>query len=278
MNKLTAGIVMLMLIAMGVMWQNGLSARAADAQVAPLKVLLVAGGCCHEYDKQKDELKAGLEARANVEVTIAYDPTGTTQHMNPIYENDDWAKGYDVILHDECTSNVKDMTVVNRILKPHQEGLPAVALHCAMHSFRTEGWATKGKPSAWQELLGLQTTAHRRQIPIAVSFVDAEHPITKGMADWTTANEELYNNITGDVLPTAHALARGKQNNDDDVVAWTNVYKEKARVFATTLGHNTETVADGRYLDLVTRGLLWSCDKLDADGKPKAGYGPRAAK
>ena len=30
-----------------------------------------------------------------------------------------------------------------------------------------------------------------------------------------------------------------------------------------TLGHNTETVADPRYLDLVTRGLLWACGKLE---------------
>jgi type 1 glutamine amidotransferase len=34
-------------------------------------------------------------------------------------------------------------------------------------------------------------------------------------------------------------------------------------VFATTLGHNTQTVDDPRYLDLVTRGLLWSVGKLD---------------
>jgi hypothetical protein len=27
------------------------------------------------------------------------------------------------------------------------------------------------------------------------------------------------------------------------------------------------------YLDLVTRGLLWACDKLDQNGKPKEGYG-----
>ena len=48
------------------------------------------------------------------------------------------------------------------------------------------------------------------------------------------------------------------------VVAWTNRYNGKTRVFGTTLGHNNDTVADPRYLDLVTRGLLWSVDKLDA--------------
>ena len=46
-------------------------------------------------------------------------------------------------------------------------------------------------------------------------------------------------------------------------MAWTNIYKGKTKVFGTTLGHNNDTVADARYLDLVTRGLLWSCDKLD---------------
>ena len=47
------------------------------------------------------------------------------------------------------------------------------------------------------------------------------------------------------------------------MVAWTNKYNGKANVFATTLGHNNDTVADARYLDLVARGLLWSVGKLD---------------
>jgi hypothetical protein len=32
------------------------------------------------------------------------------------------------------------------------------------------------------------------------------------------------------------------------------------------------------YLDLVTRGMLWACDKLDDSGKPKPGYGPPKTK
>jgi type 1 glutamine amidotransferase len=55
----------------------------------------------------------------------------------------------------------------------------------------------------------------------------------------------------------------GKEQTADCVVAWTNTYAGKTKVFATTLGHNNETVADGKYLDLVARGLLWSVGKLD---------------
>jgi len=108
-------------------------------------------------------------------------------------------------------------------------------------------------------------------LPIEVAYTDKLHPIVKPLADWTTVNEELYNNIAGKVLETAKPLARGKQVTknkdgtekvDDTIVVWTNVYKAKTRVFATTLGHNNDTVGDARYLDLVARGLLWATNKL----------------
>jgi type 1 glutamine amidotransferase len=54
-----------------------------------------------------------------------------------------------------------------------------------------------------------------------------------------------------------------QEGSKDATVVWTNNYRMKTRVFATTLGHNNATVEDDRYLDLVTRGLLWSCDKLN---------------
>jgi type 1 glutamine amidotransferase len=139
-----------------------------------------------------------------------------------------------------------------------------------MHCYRSEGWPKKTTP--WFEFTGLATTGHGAQLPIAITFVDKESPITKGMADWTTGNEELYNNITGKLQETAQPLARGKQVTKDKngvekstetIVAWTNTYNGKAKVFGTTLGHNNATVGDAKYLDLITRGLLWSVGKLD---------------
>ena len=243
--------------------------KPADAR--PIKALLVLGGCCHDYAKQKDILSKGVAARANVEVTIAYDPDTTDKHFNPVYNDPDWAKGYDVVIHDECSAYVTDMDLVERILKPHKDGLPAVVLHCGMHCYRTEGWDKKGI-TPWFEFTGLPSTGHGAQEPIAVSFVDKDSPITKGMTDWTTIKEELYNNRDGKVLDTAHPLARGQQGKSDNVCVWTNLYNKNTRVFATTLGHNDETVADDRYLDLVTRGLLWATNHLTDDGKPAPGY------
>jgi type 1 glutamine amidotransferase len=248
------------------------TARAAGDD-KPIRALLVVGGCCHDYAQQKEILTKGISARANVQWAISYDPDKGTKHINPIYEKPDWAKGFDVIVHDECCSEVKDLPVIDRILQPHRDGLPSVVLHCGMHCYRSEGYP---KSTPWFEFTGLVTTMHDQKAPIAVTFTDKESPITKGLADWTTINEELYNNLTGKLLDTAHPLARGKQTvkgkdkngkefvrEHDYDVAWTNTYNGKTRVFATTLGHENTTVEDARYLDLVTRGLLWSVGKLD---------------
>jgi type 1 glutamine amidotransferase len=231
-----------------------------SARPKPLKALLITGGCCHEYAKQKDILKKGIESRAMVEISHVHTSDTTTKARFDIYNNPEWAKGYDVILHDECTSDVIDQPYVDNILNAHKAGLPAVNLHCAMHSYRLPG------QDDWFHFVGIQSAKHGPQKPIEVTFIDREHVITKPLENWTTINEELYNNLK--LFPDAKPLARGRQDTgkgiDDYVVAWTNQYG-KARVFSTTLGHNTDTVADNRYLDLVTRGLLWSCDKLNPD-------------
>jgi type 1 glutamine amidotransferase len=248
------------------------AAAAPAADVKPLRALLITGGCCHDYGKQKDLLKKGIEERANVEVTQVHTDDKSTKARFERYEKADWAKGYDVVIHDECSADVKDVPYVQNILNAHKEGVGAVNLHCAMHCYRTG-------TDDWFQFVGIQSTSHGPQEPIAISFTDHSHPITLGLGDWTTIKEELYNNVK--VFPSAQPLARGKQvvkrrdgteKIEDFVVAWANEYG-KGKVFSTTIGHNNATVEDSRYLDLVTRGLLWSCGKLGTDGKPVKGYG-----
>ena len=159
------------------------------------------------------------------------------------------------------------MPYVSNLIDAHKNGVPAVNVHCAMHSYRTG-------TDAWFEFLGLQSSGHGPKKPLAIEFTGASHPIAQGLANWTTIDEELYNNIK--VFSTAKPLALGSQDPGDgktatSVIAWTNDY-HGTRVFGTTLGHQNETVADERYLSLIVRGTLWSCDKLNAEFlKPYAG-------
>ena len=235
---------------------SALSSQLTAAE-KPLKALLIAGGCCHDYAKQHEVIAKGIQSRANVQVDVIWTDDKGTNPPLPLYEKADWAKGYDIIIHDECAASMNNKETLTRILDAHKT-IPSIQLHCAMHSFRTG-------EDRWFKRLGLQSNSHGPQEPIAITFVDKEHPITKTLSDWTTVKEELYNNVN---LFDAHPLAMGKQmvkgKAVEYIVAWTNE-KDGARSFSTTIGHNTETVADARYLDLITRGLLWACDKLTPD-------------
>ncbi len=256
---------------------------AADTK--PLRVLLITGGCCHDYVAQKDILKNGIEARANVVIEHVHSPDTTTKPPLAIYGNPAYANGYDLVIHDECSADISDPAVIAGVLRPHRDGIPAVNLHCAMHSYRfgnfKEAVAAGADNASWYEYMGLQSTSHGPKEPIAITYVAKDHPIAKGLTDWTTGNEELYNNLQ---VLTATPIARGKQmakqkdgtmKESEAIVTWTNEYGPKrTRVFSTTIGHFNTTVEDARYLDLVTRGVLWASGKLKDDGSPAAGYGP----
>lgn len=248
--------------------------QGASAETKPLKALLLTGGCCHDYSAQKDILKKGIEARANIIVDQIHTDNGTAKPDLAIYGIPEYADGYDVVIHDECAARISDDEIIKGVIAPHKAGTPGVALHCAMHSYRM------GNPSKeitdinapfaqWFEFLGLQSSGHGPKLPVEIIYTDKTHPITMPLEDWTTGDEELYNNHK--IFDTAKPLSTGKQAGEEAVITWTNDY-HGTRVFGTTMGHFNETVADDRYLDLVTRGVLWACGKLEKDGTITEGY------
>jgi hypothetical protein len=262
-----------------------MSTQGLAAAPNPIRILLITGGCCHDYAAQKDILKKGITARANVVIDQIHTDDTSTKPPLAILGNPDYAKGYDLVIHDECGSDISEPSKVEGVLKPHRDGIPGLNLHCAMHSYRIgdpKDPATNSTPHAyWFEYLGLQSSGHGPQKPIAINFTEKSNPLAHNLSDWTTINEELYNNIQ--VRNGALPIARGKQvegrgdsaRTNDFVVVWVNQYgPKKTRVFSTTIGHNNATVEDPRYLDLVTRGVLWATGHLREDGSPAEGYGP----
>jgi type 1 glutamine amidotransferase len=247
---------------------------AKPAAVKPLKVLMVTGGCCHDYANQKLILAEGISARANVEFTIVHEgpepkAKEARNHKISIYENADWAKGYDLVLHNECFGAVDDVAFVERIAKPHHDGVPAVMLHCSAHSYRAAA------TDEWRKCVGQKSMSHEKNRDLLVKNLAPEHPVMKGFPmEWLDKADELYKNeiLYPNFVPLAKAY--GEDTKMDHHVIWTNTYGD-GKVFGTTLGHNNSTMEDPVYLDLVTRGLLWACGKLDDEGKPVAGYGAR---
>lgn len=245
-------------------------AAAQDAP-QPIRALMVTGGCCHDYEQQKKILSEGISARANVQWTIVHEGKDRKDKIS-VYAKPDWAAGYDVVVHNECCGAIEDVPYVESIAKPHFEGVPAVMLHCSTHSYRA------AKTDEWRKAVGQSSYSHEKARDLKIKVVSETHPVMKGFPDgWLDPVDELYKNekLWPGLVPLATSY--GEETKRDHVVVWTNEFG-KGKIFGTTLGHSNKTMQEPVYLDLVARGLLWSVGKLDADGKPLAGYGPVATK
>lgn len=234
--------------------------------IAPLNALLITGGGYHDYARQQHILSKGVSARANVKWTLALEnPKGG---LPKIYDNPDWAKEYDVIVHNECHAKFKDPAVIEKIVKAHLDSaVGVVMIHCAMHTFRDT--STK----EWDKLVGVESRRHGRHFPIKIENINPAHPVMKGFPEtWTTPKGELYHTRALKETTVLGLGSSGKNPKEKkQVCIWTSTYG-KTRTFGTTIGHYNVTMEHKNYLDLLTRGLLWSCNKLGDDGKPMKGY------
>jgi type 1 glutamine amidotransferase len=253
-------------IALAVAPTRSAAQDAVKRSPRPIRALLITGGCCHDYQNQKTILPQGISSRARVEWTVVHEGGTSSDHKVSVYQIPNWSEGYDVVVHNECFAAISDKEFVDKVVGPHRDGLPAVVIHCAMHTFRDL------KTDEWRECLGVTTRRHGPQQPLDVKNLQPDHPIMKGFPSvWTTGKEELYaiEKVWPGTVPLAQAYAL--DNKKDHAVIWTHEFG-KGRLFGTTLAHNNATMSDPVYMDMLTRGLLWACGKLEADGKPTEGY------
>lgn len=240
--------------------------RPASA-AEPLRVLYVTGGCCHDYDAQKAILVPALEARARMQVEVVHEGGSRLDHRVSIYERPGWSKGYDVVFHNECFADVKDPAFLRGIVAEHEQGTPAVLMHCAMHCYRAG-------TDDWFRFCGVTSPGHGAHYEYVARMLPGQerHPILRGLpVEWQLPKEELY--YVDKLWPTATPLmeAESRERNSPQTVVWTNQFG-KGRVFGTTIGHYPETVALPEFLDLMARGTLWAAGQLQDDGTPAAAY------
>ena len=232
-----------------------LSAAAAGQQAPPaqarIRALVVSGGCCHDYMLQDKILVDAVDKALPVDWTIALQGGRGTRGRMPLYSEADWFKGYDIVVHNECHADVDDPEFIRRITAAHRAGVPAMVIHCAMHSYRAAA------VDDWREFLGVTSRRHTRQHNISVKIADPEHGAMQGFkADWVTPMDELY--VIDKVWPNTKALATAVSPEDkrEYPLVWANEYNG-ARVFGTTLGHGNDTWHDPVFQDLLVRGFKW---------------------
>ncbi|MEN8735506.1 MAG: ThuA domain-containing protein [Lentimonas sp.] len=239
------------------------SAKPKPSPKPDIKALLITGGCCHDYDQQRELIPAmvDLNTKLKVDWTILHQRTNKGDVLLDFYKNPNWAKGYDIVVHNECFAHINDDDYIANILQPHLDGVPSVLIHCSMHCYR------EGKnPEAWWEFCGVHSPGHGPKHPFEVQITNPDHEVMKGMSNWTTPKGELY--FINKTYPGMTPLAESKSNKTGkmETNVWVNEYGPKqTRVFATTIGHHNETMMQSQYMELVTRGFLWAAGKSVAD-------------
>ena len=161
-------------------------AQAEDKQKS-IRALLVTGGCCHNYKYQSKALIEGVAKDAKVDWKVVNEGGSGTSARIAFYDDPNWAKEFDVVVHNECFANTVDEKYIRIITSVHKAGVPAVVIHCAMHTYRA------AKIDDWRKFLGVTSRRHDHQSRYPVKKVLPNHPILKGMPDnWITPKDELY--------------------------------------------------------------------------------------
>ena len=227
-----------------------------------LKALMITGGCCHDYNNQKGIISNGVSDRLPVEWTIFHDQD--QNKMKDYLSTAGWADGYDFVLYNHCFAHETDAPFVKSVADVHaKRGLPALFLHCAMHSYHWKIPAEEGQEKAWPTLLGVSSKGHgpKAQITVTKDKANADHPVTKDLPEgWVTPEGELYN--VQKVLDGTTVLAWGNNGKvkQPQACIWVSQHG-KAKVFGTTIGHHNSTMQTKEYLDLVANGVRWVLGK-----------------
>ena len=266
-RPLCAATLLACVIASGSAITGSASHRAQTAAARPIRALYVTGGGFHDFVTQETIVPPAIAKRAKVEWTVDHTAGKSTEVLIDRHKTTDWTREFDVVLYNMSFSHVVDVPWIERLAGAHRDsGVGAVILHGAVHSYR------RSESRAWGELMGAFSMRHDSQRPLTVEAVAPDHPILRGLPrKWETIPEELYEleRVWPNMTPLAQAFS--VESKRTYPLMWTNTHG-KAKVFVTSLGHNTEMIANPLYLDIVARGLLWTVGRLQADGAPAPGY------
>jgi len=227
------------------------AAQAAEGK--PARVLLTTGG--HAFEQK--QFFALFDAMKEIAYTKAEMPAAASR-LTPALRAD-----FDVLVMYDMNKKISADEAA-QFTALAKAGIGIVSLHhnvganAAWDGFRdiiggkyifkeTEIDGRKYAKTPWQ---------HGQDMPIHVA--DAQHPITRGISDFTI-HDETYGVYY--VSPKAHILLTTTHPKNNPQIAWT--YEVGAsRVVYLQLGHDSKAYEHPAYGELVRRSILWTIGRL----------------
>ncbi len=93
---------------------------------------------------------------------------------------------------------------------------------------------------------------------LSVTVTHAEHPITRGMADWQMT-DELY--LMNDPDCESRILLTTNHPKSMRTLAWTRQYKGH-RILCWQSGHDNQTWVNTNFISFLQRGIQWSASRI----------------
>ncbi|NQU76541.1 MAG: ThuA domain-containing protein [Planctomycetes bacterium] len=219
-----------------------------------IKTLLLTGANNHDWKRSGPFCKALLADSGRFDVTLTENPSEVLSDAKGL-------KGWRLLFSDYNGPMWTDVARAN-FENAVREGTGLVVLHAADNAF--EGWVEYEKMAA---LLWRDGTSHGNYHEFEVKIVDRQHPITRGLADFTLP-DELYHRLVHmhgvpyQVLATAYSSPEsGGTGNDEPAMVVTQY--GAGRVYHNILGHvwpggGMDTFENKAFQRALLRGCEWA--------------------
>jgi len=236
-------------------------AAAMLVQAQPIPALVVTGQNNHNWQYTSRLLADTLDSTGRFRVAVTDDPA--TDLARPGFLG-----GFKVIVldyNDGGSGKRWGSDAEANFLRAVSGGTGVVAVHAANNAFK--GW------DQYEKMLGLmwrEGAGHGRIHEFEVEFVQADHPVLKGLPAMTAHRDELYHGLTNPQKAPYALLARAMSSKESggtgafEPMAITLAYGD-GRVFATPLGHvwtgddaSKEIVCDPNFKALIARAAEWA--------------------
>ncbi len=224
-------------------------------QPAKVRVLLITGDDvpAHPWRATTDSIRKTLEATGKFDVKVSEDPL--------ILESQTALKAYDVIVFNIYARALPDLPqqAKQNLLGFVRDGTGFYVQHLASASFAK--WDDFGKLCGRYWVMG--KSGHGPRKVFQAKVVDKEHPITKGLENFST-DDELYAKLEGS--GPIHVLVEADSDwskKTEPLLFWLEY--GKGRVVHSAFGHDGKALATPAVQKIVARGVEWAATGKVAD-------------
>jgi len=220
----------------------------APKKPAQIKVLLITGddASAHPWREISETAREILAGSGKFDVKVSEDPL--------ILESATALKNYDVIVFTIYAQKLGDLPAQARenLLNYVKGGKGFFVQHLATASFPK--WEEFGKLCGRKWVMG--TSGHGPRSVFESKIVDKEHPITKGLSNFTT-DDELYAKLQGNEDIHVLVTADSEWSKKTEPLIFVKNYGQ-GRVVHNAYGHDGKALKTPNVQKIIIRGTEWA--------------------